>query len=99
MLFGNNKLLTRITELEKELVSFQETQADLRQEMLYFAMTSDGKIVDANSLFIKSCGFEKAELTGKNIQDFILGKSLDKDHCQKMLAAISVKRHASASSH
>ncbi|QUX90301.1 chemotaxis protein [Marinomonas sp. A3A] len=93
MLFGNNKLLTRITELEKELVSFQETQADLRQEMLYFAMTSDGKIVDANSLFIKSCGFEKAELTGKNIQDFILGKSLDKDHCQKMLAAISGKKH------
>ena len=93
MLFGNNKLLTRITELEKELVSFQETQADLRQEMLYFAMTSDGKIVDANSLFITSCGFEKAELTGKNIQDFILGKSLDKDHCQKMLAAISGKKH------
>ena len=93
MLFGNNKLLTRITELERELASFQETQADLRQEMLYFSITPDGKVVDANSLFIKSCGFEKAELTGKNIQDFILGKSLDKDHCQKMLAAISGKKH------
>lgn len=93
MLFRNKKLLTQIDKIEKELVSFQETQNDLRQEMLYFSMTSDGKIVDANSLFIKSCGFEKAELTGKNIQDFILGKSLDKDHCQKMLAAISGKKH------
>ncbi|XDZ02147.1 methyl-accepting chemotaxis protein [Marinomonas polaris] len=93
MLFGNNKLLTRITELEKELVSFQETQADLRQEMLYFSMTLEGKIVDANSLFIKSCGFEKAELKGKNIKDLILKKSLEKEHCQKMLSAISEKKH------
>lgn len=93
MLFGNNKLLTRITELETELSSFQETQADLRQEMLYFSMTPDGKIVDANTLFIKSCGFEKTELTGKSIKDLILGKSLDKDHCKKMLSAISNKKH------
>ncbi|PYF82278.1 methyl-accepting chemotaxis sensory transducer with Pas/Pac sensor [Marinomonas alcarazii] len=93
MLFGNNKLLTRITELEKELVSFQETQADLRQEMLYFSITPDGKVVDANSLFIKSCGFEKAELIGENIKGFILGKSLEKEHCQKMLSAISEKKH------
>lgn len=93
MLFGNNKLLTRITELERELASFQETQADLRQEMLYFSMTLEGKIVDANSLFIKSCGFEKAELKGKNIKDLILKKSLEKEHCQKMLSAISEKKH------
>lgn len=93
MLFGNNKLLTRITELERELHSFQETQADLRQEMLYFSMTPDGKIVDANTLFIKSCGFEKTELTGKSIKDLVLKKSLDKDHCKKMLSAISGKKH------
>ncbi|UTV99926.1 PAS domain S-box protein [Marinomonas rhizomae] len=93
MLFGNNKLLSRIKELETELASFQETQADLRQEMLYFSMTSDGKIVDANTLFLKSSGFEKTELVGKNIKDFILGKSLEKDHSQKMLSAISGKKH------
>lgn len=93
MLFRNNKLTTRIAELEKELASFQETQADLRQEMLYFAMTSEGKIIDANSLFIESCGFEKKELEGKSVKDLILGKSLEKDHCKKMLSAISEKKH------
>ena len=93
MLFGNKKLLTRITELEKELASFQETQADLRQEMLYFSMSSEGKIVDANMSFIQSCGFEKTELIGKSINDLILRKSLDKEHCQKMLSAISSKKH------
>ncbi|WP_421856873.1 methyl-accepting chemotaxis protein [Marinomonas sp.] len=56
-------------------------------------MSPDGKIVDANALFIKSCGYEKAELTGKNINDLILGKSLEKEHCQKMLSAISNKKH------
>ncbi|GGN28044.1 MULTISPECIES: methyl-accepting chemotaxis protein [Marinomonas] len=93
MLFGNNKLLTRITELEKELASFQETQADLRQEMLYFSITPEGKIIDANALFIKSSGFDKAELIDKNLKDLILKKSLQKDHCQKMLAAIRDKKH------
>ncbi|RNF68369.1 PAS domain S-box protein, partial [Marinomonas rhizomae] len=93
MLFSNKKFLTQIDELEKELFSFQETQDDLRKEMLYFSIDSDGKIVDANTLFIKSCGFEKTELTGRNIKDFILGKSLNKDHCQKMLSAISGKKH------
>ena len=93
MLFSNNKLLTRITELETELASFQETQADLRQEMLYFSLTPDGKIIDANALFLTSSGFEKTELIGQNISKLILGKSLDKDHCKKMLSAISSKKH------
>ncbi|NVK72811.1 MAG: PAS domain-containing methyl-accepting chemotaxis protein [Oceanospirillaceae bacterium] len=93
MLFGNNKLLSRITELEKELASFKETQADLRQEMLYFSMTPEGKILEANTLFIKSVGFELTELVGTNIKDLILGKSLEKDHCKKMLSAIENKKH------
>ncbi|WP_137168980.1 PAS domain-containing methyl-accepting chemotaxis protein [Marinomonas sp. FW-1] len=93
MLFGKKKLLSRVKELEKELASFQETQADLRQEMLYFSMTPDGIIVDANTLFLQSSGFDKTELTDKNIKDFILGKSLEKEHCKKMLSAISEKKH------
>lgn len=93
MLFGNNKLLTKITELEAELASFQETQADLRQEMLYLSMTPEGKIVDANTLFTKSSGFEKTELIGKNVNDLLLSKSLEKDHCKKMLSAIHGKKH------
>lgn len=93
MLFGNNKLLTRITELEELLASYQATQADFREEMLFFSMSLDGKIVDANTLFTTSCGFDKEELIGKNISDLILEESLKKDHCQKMLAAISNKKH------
>lgn len=93
MLFGNKRLLTRITELETELASFQETQADLRQEMLYFSLTPDGKIIDANALFLTSSGFEKAELIGQNISKLILGKALEKEHCQRMLSAIRGKTH------
>ncbi|WP_417526616.1 methyl-accepting chemotaxis protein [Marinomonas shanghaiensis] len=93
MLFGNQKLLARITELENELASFQEMQADVRQEMLYLSITPDGKIIDANALFIKSSGFDKEELIDKNLKDLILKKSLQKDHCQKMLSAIRDKKH------
>ena len=93
MLFGNQKLLARITELENELASFQEMQADVRQEMLYLSITPDGKIIDTNALFIKSSGFDKEELIDKNLKDLILKKSLQKDHCQKMLSAIRDKKH------
>jgi methyl-accepting chemotaxis protein len=93
MLFGNNKLLTRITELEEELASFQETQADLRQEMLYFSTSPEGKIVEVNELFLASCRYAKTEIIGKHLQDLIHKKSLEKEHCKSMLLAISEKKH------
>lgn len=93
MLFGNKKLLTQIAELQRELASFQETQNSLRQEMLFFAISPDGAILDANTLFIDSIGYSKDELSHKNINDLILEKSLEKEHCKKMFSAISMKKH------
>ncbi|SBS35155.1 Biofilm dispersion protein BdlA [Marinomonas spartinae] len=92
-MLGNKKLLTKIAELERELASFQETQNGLQQEMLFFSMSSDGKILDANSLFTTSIGYEKNEILTKNINDLILKKSLEKEHCQKMLSAMNKKKH------
>ncbi|MBR7888352.1 PAS domain-containing protein [Marinomonas sp. A79] len=93
MLLRNKKLLNRIDELEKALLSFQETQDDLQQEMLYFSMSSEGTILSANGLFLASFDSKKDELIGKNIQQFIVGKSLQKEHCQRMLASIVGKHH------
>lgn len=93
MLFGNKKLLTQIMKLEKELASFQETQNALRQEMLFFSISPDGAILDANTLFIDSIGYSKDELSHKNINDLIQKKSLEKEHCKKMFSAISMKKH------
>jgi len=92
-MFGSKKLLTHIAELEKELASFQETQNGLQQEMLFFAMSPDGKILDVNSLFTASIGYEKNELVTKNLNDLILERSLEKEHCKKMLSAMREKKH------
>ncbi|MBJ7554452.1 PAS domain S-box protein [Marinomonas spartinae] len=92
-MFGSKKLLAHIAELEKELASFQETQNGLQQEMLFFAMSQEGKILDVNSLFTASIGYEKNELVTKNLKDLILKKSLEKEHCKKMLSAMSEKKH------
>ena len=93
MLFFKKSNSSRITELENTLASFQATEEDLRKEMLYFSVSSDGKILDANSLFLDSCGFSEAELRAKSINDLVLKKSLDKPHIQKMLAAFKAKKH------
>lgn len=93
MLFRNKKLSARIAELEKKLSSFHDTQENLRKEMLYFSITSDGKIIKANSLFLTSSGYENDEMLGKNIKDLILKKSLNKDHCQRMLSSFRDKTH------
>lgn len=93
MLFRTKKLLNRIEELEAALSSFQATEHDLQKEMLYFSMNSDGVILTANTLFLKSFGYNENELIGKNIQSFIIKKSLAKEHCQRMLSSISNNSH------
>ncbi|MEM6185335.1 methyl-accepting chemotaxis protein [Shewanella vaxholmensis] len=92
-MFFQKKLLSKITALEKELSSFQETQEGLRKEMLYFSLNADGKIVEANSLFLTSCGYEEKELIGKQLKNFMLKKSLGKDHCKRMFSCINSKAH------
>lgn len=93
MLFMNKKSSTRIAELEKELSAFQDIQDDLQQEMLYFALDSEGKIIGANALFLTSVGYDVKEMKGKYLKDFILKKSLNKEHCQRMLSCIGSKTH------
>ncbi|WP_417537742.1 PAS domain-containing protein [Marinomonas sp.] len=75
------------------MLHFQETQADLRQEMLYFSTSPEGKIVEVNELFLASCRYAKTEIIGKHLQDLIHKKSLEKEHCKSMLLAISEKKH------
>ncbi|QRV22555.1 methyl-accepting chemotaxis protein [Marinomonas foliarum] len=93
MFFSNSKLKARVVELEKELSSFHETEADLREEMIFFSLDSNGIILEANELFLTACGYEKSELIGRNIKEIIVKKSLAKEHCQKMLSSISEKDH------
>jgi methyl-accepting chemotaxis protein len=93
MFFRNRKLIEKITKLEKELSSFHETEEDFKKEMLYFSMDSEGKILEVNALFLTSSGYEQRDVVGRNIKDFILQKSLKKEHCQRMFSRISEKEH------
>lgn len=72
MFFSNSKLKARVVELEKELSSFHETEADLREEMIFFSLDSNGIILEANELFLTACGYEKSELIGRNIKEIIV---------------------------
>ncbi|NLQ17325.1 PAS domain S-box protein [Marinomonas sp. M1K-6] len=93
MFFRNSKRLARIVELEKELSSFQQTQADIREEMLFFSMTPEGRIIEVNTLFLTSCGYEKNVVVGKNIRDLMPSKFQQRVEGQRILSCISEKAH------
>lgn len=93
MFFSNSKLKAKIVELEKELSSFYETVTDLKEEMIFFSLDSNGTILEVNKLFLTACGYEKSDIVGRNIKEIILKKSLAKEYCQKMMASISEKEH------
>jgi methyl-accepting chemotaxis protein len=93
MLFNNKKLLNRIKELEKELLSFRETENDLKEEMLFFSLRPNGVIVDANSSFLKLFGYEKRDVIGENIKSLMVQKSLTKEHCKRMFSCIASQSH------
>ncbi|TMM46401.1 PAS domain-containing methyl-accepting chemotaxis protein [Colwellia ponticola] len=93
MLFGKGKYLARIAELENELAIFHDVQKDLKEEMAYFSLDLKGTFIDVNPLFLKACGYLESEILDKNIQDFIMHKTLKNDLCQKMLTAIAKGRH------
>mgnify|MGYP000675192616 CR=1 FL=1 len=93
MFFGKKKLLEKNERLEKELAIFQEIQADLKEKMVYLELTQDGKIIDSNALFLKSCGYIESELLNKNIRDLIDVKTLKNELCQQMLTAVQKGTH------
>lgn len=93
MFFSNSKLKEKIVGLEKELSSFHETVTDLKEEMIFFSLDSNGTILEVNQLFLTACGYEKSDIVGRNIKEIILKKSLAKEYCQKMMASIGEKEH------
>ena len=65
MLF-NKKLLLKNEKLEQELQDLRNIQHDLKTEMLYFSINSQGKIKEVNDHFLQSSGYQEEELINKN---------------------------------
>ena len=93
MFFGKSKLLTKIENLEKKLAVFKSMEEDLQDEMAYFLLNTNGTILEANSLFLKTSEYDESEVINKNITHFISNKALQKDLCQEMLSAIKKGVH------
>ncbi|MBB1488375.1 methyl-accepting chemotaxis protein [Oceanospirillum sediminis] len=93
MLFRNQKLQSRIDELEEELAVFHDMQNDLQAEMLCFSLDKKGSFLTTNERFLQSSGYSLGEITGKNLRDLVAEKSLNKEHCQKMFDAIHSGKH------
>lgn len=93
MFFGKGKLLDKIATLEKEVDVFYDIQQDLQDEMAYFSLNAQGKIIKVNAIFLKSCGYSENELLNKTLESLIPQKTLKTDLCQKMSAAIKKGLH------
>lgn len=88
MLFKNKDQQHKIAALESELSSFYGAEDNLRHEMIYFSLDSDGYVSESNSLLSASLGYSTAELDNKNIKELLSAKSLQKEHIIKMLEAV-----------
>lgn len=93
MLFKNKEQQHKIATLESELSSFYGTEDDLRHEMIYFTLDSDGYLSESNTLLSNSLSYSIAELNGKNIQELLCAKSLPKEHVKNMLKAVHENKH------
>lgn len=91
MIFTNKKLKEKHAAIEAELKAFQEIQEDLKQEMLYLSLDSEGTILDINDQFLQSVGFRKSDLS--NIHALLAPKALHRPHTKSLLQAISQKKH------
>ncbi|MBL1379407.1 methyl-accepting chemotaxis protein [Zobellella iuensis] len=92
-MFNNKKLQQKIDELEAELGIFHSMQQDLREEMIYFSLDQEGRLLDANDRLFESLGYGRHALLQRPLTDIIVKKSMDKPHCRHMLEAIGRGRH------
>lgn len=93
MLFSTKKLSRKIQALEKELSNYRHVYQDLREEMLYCALDSQGQIVEIDAPLLESLGYAQSDLLHRPIQNFVVETSLKKSHGQQMIRAISNGEH------
>ncbi|MBO1520581.1 hypothetical protein [Oceanisphaera pacifica] len=60
MLFQAKKHLAKIETLEAELAIYHNTEKDLQEEMIYFALDNHGQIIESNSKLHESLGYSSA---------------------------------------
>ncbi|WP_448246807.1 methyl-accepting chemotaxis protein [Thalassotalea agariperforans] len=93
MLFGKNKLLNKIETLEKELAIFHDIQKDLKDEMAYYALDINNNIIEVNSLFLQSSGYEESDVLNQNINNFLPKSYIEHANGQRMLEALQTRKH------
>ncbi|ODC03551.1 chemotaxis protein [Terasakiispira papahanaumokuakeensis] len=93
MLFNTRKLSSKIQALEAELDSYRHVYQDLREEMLYCALDTQGHIVEIAPSFLESLGYSRQNLLHQPIQTLIVEESRNKPHGQQMIQAISRGDH------
>ena len=93
MWFTNRNLLSENTYLKEQAAEYENIQKDLKKEMLYFLLSKNSTIIEVNELFAAVLDSKVDELIGKNFNDLILKKSINKPHTQKLLLAINNLNH------
>ena len=58
MFFKNKELIAESQRLEKELAAYQTVQEELREEMLYMELNTEGRIRAINDLYAQATGFK-----------------------------------------
>ncbi|MEM7418751.1 MAG: PAS domain-containing methyl-accepting chemotaxis protein [Pseudomonadota bacterium] len=93
MFFKNKELIAENQRLQQELAAFKTVQQELREEMLFVQLDKEGRITDANDLFVKASGHKVDGIKGKSLESLIPAKSHKKDDVKAMLKAIKQQEH------
>jgi len=93
MWFTNRKLLSENIYLKEQAAEYENIKHELKEEMLYFLLNKNSTIIEVNERFAAALDLQANDLVGKNLNDLLLKKSINKPHTQKLLSAINKLNH------
>jgi methyl-accepting chemotaxis protein len=93
MWLTNRKLLSENIYLKEQAAEYENIKHELKEEMLYFLLNKNSTIIEVNERFAAALDLQANDLIGKNLNDLLLKKSINKPHTQKLLSAINKLNH------
>ncbi|MFS1704525.1 methyl-accepting chemotaxis protein [Alteromonas sp. AMM-1] len=93
-MFSRSKVLAeQLNEVSGELSVYKQIFESLSSEMLHVSMNMQGKLTEANALFIRETGLSEQTLIGMPFLELVPPKARATEHYKQLQRAIAEKQH------
>ncbi|TPV60744.1 PAS domain S-box protein [Aestuariibacter sp. GS-14] len=93
-MFSRSKVLAeQLNKVSGELSVYKQIFESLSSEMLHVSMNTQGKLTEANALFIRETGLSEQTLIGLPFLELVPPKARATEHYKQLQRAIAEKQH------